>query len=395
MRYLFLLASVGVASLALAQGSSRVPAHLRNRSVTTRQVITQELYVDGGTTYNGTLAAPKVETPILDAGQAWVGTLGNPDGGEVYAPAGLAVDPASELCLNFPSCTQRIRGVGVNILVEPGTGRFVVTDGATFNTDVQAGNTSTNGVNLAGGATGATVKTSGGATPSADAGLYLQAGAPNGHVSVIHESGLLTPAIGNSDAGDVRVGLGFGFPFAAPPSAAPTGGISNIRAIPIRTRSDGGVETAFVGFDGQDYAFFAVDNDYTFYVPAGLPPGNAIWDVPPELSTGSVRILAFTSQATGGTGVTELVTNQLLPDGGLNVLCRSMPIPCNTVPNARYQSYCADNRWYMGPMDGGVLRNIVTAWDAGCSGGNNPGGSFFARVKTRPCLPGIGPPCGW
>lgn len=204
-----------VLSQAIAPaGSLVIPDPLARNSVNVERL-------DAGVVAAGEGLFDTVRANVVDAGQAWVGVLRNPDGGTVYAPAGVAVDAASPVCFNGPAgCSSRIFHNPANRLVLQGQAGTTNIDGFVAQGTVEAGELQANSVELVGGATSATVRAASGTGATPDAGLYLLPGAPNGPLVVPYASGVWTPRVQTVDGETLGFG-GYGWQMEPVPYVVP------------------------------------------------------------------------------------------------------------------------------------------------------------------------------
>lgn len=347
MRHLFLLATLLFSALVLAQGRPRVPAHFRNRSVTTDQVYTRDLYVDGGATWAGTVSAPKLEADVLDAGQAWVGVLGNPDGGEVYAPAGLSVDPGSFVCLDEPTCNYRIYKSATQLVLNGAGQPVACIDGFAAQGIIEAGTLQPNSCELVGGASACTLRSATGTVATPDAGLRLEAAGPDGLVHVVRDAGIAT-----------RASRLVPRALADIPACIPE--LAGVQVTGAYPRPDGGTRAVPQTCDGDHW----ITGSSVFTLTSPPKSGSGEYYRYRPLAPFAISEVDPSIYETGlGGGTFEQIVSQ----NGI-ALCRG-GAAC-TADAGRFPMTCTGATIYASP-DGGSAHDLVVVIDGGCA--NSPG----------------------
>lgn len=172
-------------------------AHLDAGSIYTDYV--QVARVDAGRVRTDLL-----EVGIIDAGTVYGGRFANSDGGRVEAPAGVNVQSGS--LVDFGSGSSIVRAPGA-LALNGGGAPIVSIDGHQVQGILEANTLAVDSLELIGGTGSATVRTSAGvASATPDAGLRLQAGAPDGLVTITNPSGVRTARVEAVDAGWLAIG---------------------------------------------------------------------------------------------------------------------------------------------------------------------------------------------
>lgn len=333
---LAVVVALAISGFALAQGTPRVPAHFKNRSVTTRHVFTQNLYVDGGTIYDGEVAAH---------------SFANTDGGVVHAPAGVAVDTGYALCLNGAAlCSSKVYQSPGNQLVLQGQAGITGVNGATFQGTLEAGSLSANSVELVGGATSATVRAASGTGATPDAKLYLQAGLPNGLVEVVRDAGISSRILVQPwwQLADI------------PPCDIALSGARLVALWP-GLQPDGGTAARPQTCDGVNWVQTTAILDPSAAAKSGT---GKIWRNNPR-GPGKIDSISV-SASTAGVGATPY---QLLVRQGSRLLC-SGGASCDSEPSL-VPITCTDRLVYAN-LDGGLAQQLTAEIDAGVGCSQTP-----------------------
>lgn len=137
---------------------------------------------------------------VVDAGSVYTHYLANVDGGSVYAPGGVTIDGSKYLTFDGPGGTARITWTGINLALNPGSGKVVSIDGFQAQNTGEFGTLSATEVKLAGSSTNGIISAAAGiGAVVGDAGLELT---PVGSGLVyVWGDGLRTPSVGNYDGG--------------------------------------------------------------------------------------------------------------------------------------------------------------------------------------------------
>lgn len=348
--------------------------------------------LDAGAFQAGSAGIDMLTAGTIDGGVVYAHAFRNPDAGSVYTPGGVTMDTGKPAKFDGPTGGATVAWTGANLFFNPGAGRVVAGNGADSHGTVRAGTLSQTAVELSGasGNQAHIAPVAGSGALAADAGLDVVP-VGNGVLRVLG-GGVRTPVIGNVDAGDVALTRGIEWPIDVVPGVCNSTAARAMRNPVLYLRPDGGLETQLIACDGEEWYTVRPREDYPFVLGGTSQAQTTIMSIPPEGSTGAITIMNWTPHAVGGTGVTEFNVMQTKPDGGLNLLCKLGPIPCNHPPGQTIQATCPPNRWFRGPSNGGTSQNIIVARDAGCVGSFGEGVGLVG-IRVGLCIPGSGVEC--
>lgn len=299
-------------------------------------------YVQAGRVDAGSMRTDWLEVGIIDGGTVYGGRFANADGGRVEAPAGVNVQTGS--LVDFGSGASVYRAGG-SLVVNGGGVPVVSIDGHQVQGILEANTLAVDSAELVGGTGSVTLRTAAGVgTATPDAGLILEAGGPNGVVTVTRDAGVQT-----------RLMRYIAWPALDVPAC--TQAIAGSKTAYKLNLADGGVYVREQLCSGEHWESGAS----LLGIDSAPKAGNGPFFRYDPLVPFTITNLSASVYAPGlGAGTFELILRQ-----GSQVQCRGGTI-CTAASPISFPVACTGRTVYVSP-DGGLAHALVGELDGGCA----------------------------